>query len=103
MFELLGAQGLLEEGETSVGNRKATVKLATGHIDIESLSNRESSVIRSDRNNDSSSHLLKPLEGILGEVVPLGMSQDILGQGWENGLEVSALGGSHGEYAVKRQ
>lgn len=39
------------------------------------------------------SYLLEPLEGIGGEVVPLRMGQDVLGQGRENSLEIGTLGG----------
>lgn len=42
------------------------------------------------------SYLLKPLKRIGGEVVPLRMSQDILGQRREDGLKIGTLGsGSH--------
>jgi hypothetical protein len=37
MLELLIAQGLLEESQTGVGDREATVQLATGNVDIEGL------------------------------------------------------------------
>lgn len=44
------------------------------------------------------SHLFKPLEGIGGEVVPLRMGQDVLGQLREDSLKVGALGSrSHNE------
>lgn len=44
------------------------------------------------------SHLFKPLQRIGGEVVPLRMGQDILGQGREDGLEIGTLSsGSHNE------
>jgi hypothetical protein len=37
MLELLIAQGLFEESQTGVGDREATVQLATGNVDIEGL------------------------------------------------------------------
>jgi hypothetical protein len=37
MLELLIAQGLLEESQTGVGDREATVQLATRNIGIEGL------------------------------------------------------------------
>jgi hypothetical protein len=44
------------------------------------------------------SHLLEPLEGIGGQVVPLGMLKDILGQAREDRLEIGTLGSrSHDE------
>lgn len=44
------------------------------------------------------SHLLEPLEGIGGEVVPLRVAQDVLGQGREDSLEIGTLGSrSHNE------
>jgi hypothetical protein len=63
------------------------------------------SVIQSAMRNyaTSSSYLLEPRKGILRKVVTLRMSQDILGQGREDSLEISTLSGSHGGYVVKRQ
>lgn len=92
---LLG-QGLLEESDTGIRDREATVELATGNINIDGLfvpGNRVSDSIG--QRFDRALYLLEPLEGILRKVVPLRMSQDILGQGGEDGLEVSALGRSH--------
>lgn len=49
------------------------------------------------------SHLLEPLEGVGGEVVPLRMLKDILGQAGEDRLKVGTLGSrSHDEnWAIK--
>jgi hypothetical protein len=102
VFELLSAQGLLEQRETGIGDRKTTVKLATGDVHIDSLSDDtiESVIHQGSRDINKMPHLLEPLEGILRKVVSLGMSQDILGQGRENSLEVSALGRSHDDVLV---
>lgn len=49
------------------------------------------------------SHLLEPLEGVGGEVVPLRMLKDILGQAREDRLKVGALGSrSHDETIGQR-
>lgn len=43
-------------------------------------------------------YLFEPFQGIGGEVVPLRMSQDILGQRREDSLKIGTLGsGSHSE------
>ena len=50
------------------------------------------------------SHLFEPLECIVGEVVPLGVGKNVLGQGREDGLKVGTLGGrSHDQTDTEEQ
>jgi hypothetical protein len=47
VLELLSAQGLLEQSDTGIGDREATIELATGDVDINGLFSQDDHVSHS--------------------------------------------------------
>ena len=90
MLKLLIGQGLLEDGETGIGDGETAVELAARNVCVDGLPRREKLVLRGHGEPIVLQYLAEPFQSIFGKVVLLCMVKHSLAQRGEDRLEGSS-------------